>query len=180
MVTLRNPNEVVARTVVASEQLFVGAVCRLIQGTAKGEPCQVRLATAADIAAAAYSWAADVLTAPVAKLGIVTWVPDDDMAVDYVINPITKEITVNTGTDQTVVIPSGSLVTFVYRNPVIGVRKTDVDSTMATNWDSIREGDLLTVEADTGLIKERGAGEFVLGHVHQHDGFELTLDLTAL
>jgi hypothetical protein len=165
MIVIRNPNESRSRTVIASEALETGMIVTAIRGTAKGEPLQVRKATAADLA--------DVNL----KKGIVDFIPDSDEAIDMIIDPLTKQLTVNTGIDSTALIPAGSQCVQWTEKPVVGYSRFSVDPSIVTAWNTIREPDLISVGADA---RPATGGADVVGRVEQHDGFEISVEFHTL
>jgi hypothetical protein len=164
MVTIRNANMCDARTVVATAGLKAGMVVKLTQGTAKGEPCQVALCSTADLA--------DVTLVK----GIVTYIQDNDLAVNFILNPANEVLTVNTGSDEVLSIPTGALCVFWYNSPVLGAHSSALDASI--NMATIREGAKVAATGVTGLIAlytGAGATASYLGTVYQHEGAELTI-----
>lgn len=169
MVTIRNANMCDARTVVATAGLKTGMVVKLVAGTAKGEPCQVSVPSVADLA-----------DATLVK-GVLTYVPDNDLAVEFILNPANEVLTLNTGVDEVLNIPTGALCVFWMNSPVVGLHSAIMDASivMAT----IREGAKVACTAGSGLIGlYTGAGNFAtyLGTVYQHEGAELTIICNAI
>lgn len=173
MITIRNPNEARARTVVAGEDLEVGMFVKLVQGAAKGDPPKVMKVAEADIADA------EVM------VGIVDFIPDDDLAVDYNIDT-NQNLTVNTGSDNTFKVPSGSLCVFWYGQPIVGFAKSAVDPTYQASFDAAREADVLAIDSDTAKLAAYDASavdttrDEVVGVLYQHEGAEITVLLKAL
>lgn len=166
-VTIRNPKQAHARTVIASEAMEVGMAVTLIQGTAKGEPCQVRKATAADLA-----------DATLVK-GIVTYVPDNDLAVGFIIDPTDEGLTKNTESDNTYEIPAAAHCVFWYNKPVVGFHQNAVDAALTVS--STREGTKLAFDGDSSKLTAYASGQtdgrqIYLGTALQNeDGVELTV-----
>lgn len=170
MIVIRNPNEARSRTVIASEALETGMVVVAIRGTAKGEPLQVRKATAADIGNANL------------KKGIVDYIPEyTDTVSDFIVNPVTKQLSVNTGEGSTAKIPAGAQCVQWTEKPVVGYSRFSVDTSIVNAWNTIREPDLVTVGANARPATSTGAvGEAVVGRVEQHDGFEISVEFHTL
>lgn len=171
MITIRNPNEARARTVVASEALEVGMIVRVIQGTAKGEPWQVRKAVVADL---------DDLGV---KIGVVDFIPDSDLTIDYIIDPVTKALSLNTGDDNSYKIPSGSLCVIWTEKPIVGYLKPALSAEGQSEFATAREADLVTlVDASSkpGFYDAAGGTEdtSVIGMIYQHDGPEISIEFT--
>lgn len=164
MVTIRNANMCDGRTVVAGAGLKSGMVVKLIQGTAKGEPCQVGVASTADLA-----------DATLVK-GILTYVPDNDLAVEFILTPSSQALALNTGSDDVLTIPTGALCVFWTNSPVVGLHTTALDASV--NMTTIREGAKMAAVGATGFIAlYTGATTTAsyLGTVYQHEGAELTI-----
>jgi hypothetical protein len=169
MVTIRNANMCDARTVVATAGLKTGMVVKLTQGTAKGEPCQVAIPSVADLA-----------DATLVK-GIVTYVQDNDLAVEFILNPANEVLTLNTGVDEVLNIPTGAVCVFWMNAPVVGLHPAVLDASIVMG--TIREGAKVACTAGSGLIGlYTGAGNFAsyLGTVYQHEGAELTIICNAI
>lgn len=174
MITIRNPMQCQSLTVEAGEALVVGQLVKLVQGTAAGDPPKV-----------VSPLAADYKDATVQK-GIVYFVPDDDEAVDYIVDPNTKALTVNTGTDGVTAIASGKLCTFWFDKPIVGITADGISSeagvalTMAT-----REGSKIAINTGDHLFDDYDAADTdvsdtFMGTVIATDGAELTIYLSAL
>jgi phosphatidate phosphatase APP1 len=172
MITVRNPTAAHALTVVTSVAMEVGQIAALIQGTAAGEPVQVRIATAADLD-----------DATIVK-GVVDFILDDDLAVDYIKNPATGARSVNTGSDGTQAIPAGAAVAFWYNKPIIGFAEEDVDDTLDIT--AVREGAKVAALAASGKLVAYNAAavntgaENYLGTIYRNEGPEITVLLNAL
>lgn len=172
MITIRNPNEARARTVVADTALEVGQFVRMIQGAAKGDPVKVRAAVAAD------------LTDVTAVLGIVDFVPDNDLAVDFILNPVNRALSQNTGDDNTYVIPAGSLCVMWHDKPIVGFHSLAVDASLqGAAFTNAREGAAVAMKEGTSKVALYASGDLtvdvVQGIIYQHEGAELTVMFTA-
>lgn len=173
MITIRNPNEARSRTVIANAALEVGQFVKLIENTTAGDPPKV--AAVAE---------ADVTDVEVIK-GLVFYIPDDDLAVDYILDPTDSSFTKNTGDDNTYVIPSGALCNFWYFEPIVGFSADTVDAGVG-DFANITAGTLVAIETATsklGLFDATGVDtsrDVVVGYVYTNDGAELTVVLSAL
>lgn len=173
MITIRNPKQCQSLTVVAGAALKVGQLVKLVQGTAAGEPPQVIAPIAAD-------YKDETL-----QLGIVYFVPDDDEAVDFIVDPNDGSLTVNTGADGVTDIASGSLCTFWFDKPIVGVTadglSADASATIAI---TSREGVKVAFNTNDHLPDVYGAtldvNDTFMGTVYQNDGAELTILFSEL
>lgn len=174
MFFIRNPNQARSLTVVAGEELLNGALVKLVQGEAIGEPPKVVLADEADFD-----------DDEVIK-GVVQYVPDNDLAVDQIINPGTQALTLNTGADNTVVIPEGAQCAFWYDKPICGYHEALVDSSLDVS--TVREPALVTFDSgndnklalfDTGGTPDP-ARDVVFGYVYRNDYPEITVVLDRI
>jgi hypothetical protein len=167
LVQVRNPSMAHNRTVFAKVALKNGMVVKLVAGTAKGEPCQVDKITKADLAD------------PSVVKGFVTYIPDDDLAVDFILNPTNSSLSINAGIDNTLDIPAGAACVFWYNKPVIGLHPSAMDASI--DMATIREGDKVAVNAANGKIgllvdtaTDANRDEY-FGTVYEHEGAELTI-----
>jgi len=161
-------------TVVAGAALKVGQLVKLVQGTATGEPPQVTAATTGD-------YKDDTIVK-----GIVYFVPDDDEAVDWIIDPNDSSLTVNTGADNTTDIASGSLCTFWFDKPIVGFTvdslSADASATIAI---TAREGVKIAFNTNDHLIDVYNAAstdvvDTYRGTVYRNEGAEVTVLFDAL
>lgn len=175
MITVRNPTDASALTVIASEAMEVGMLVAVIQGTAKGEPVQVRKAVEADIE-----------DATVLK-GIVDFIPDDDLAVDFLIDPTaagtSSFLATNTESDNTRTIPAESACVLWYNKPIIGFHSSAVDA--ALDFSVVREPAKLAFDpASSKLTNYDPAGtlgtQIFFGTLYRHEGPEITVVFTEL
>lgn len=175
MIHVRNPTDARAETVVASEALEVGQLVAVIQGTAKGEPVQVRAATVADIQ-----------DDTVVK-GIVDYIPDNDLAVDFIIDPTAAGssgfLALNTEDDNTTDIPSGAACVMWHGRPVVAFDANSVDA--ALDLGAIREGAKLAFDGDSAKLAAYNGGgvdgtEVFMGVLYRHEGPEITVLFTGL
>lgn len=170
-VIVRNPKVAHARTVIAGEALNVGEVVVMVQGTAIGEPPQVRKPTVAELG-----------DATVVK-GIVTFVPDNDLAVGFILDPADEGLSQNTGSDNVHVIASGKHCVMWYGKPVIGFSQAAV--TAALTVSSTREGAKVAFIAATGKLAAYNAAgtdgtQHYKGTVYMNEGAEITVLFDAL
>jgi hypothetical protein len=169
LVQIRNPEMAHNRAAIAKVALKNGMVVKLVQGTAKGEPCQVDKVVSADLS-----------DASIVK-GIVTWVPDNDLTVDFILTPANETLTLSTDTDNNTDIAAGTPVLFWYNKPVVGLHSSMVDASI--NFATVREGDKIAVKETTSVIGLYNSGDTTLdvavGVVYQHEGAELTILLSA-
>jgi hypothetical protein len=166
LVTIRNPEMAHNRTVVAKVALKNGMVAKLVQGTAKGEPCQVDKFASADLS-----------DASIVK-GIVTFVPDNDLTVDFILNPANEALTLNTGADDNSTdIAAGSLCVFWYNKPLVGYHSSMVDASLV--FSTAREGDKIAVKETTAIVGAYNSGDTSLdvavGTIYEHEGAEVTI-----
>ncbi len=172
LVTISNPEMAHNRTVIANADIPIGSICKLMQAANVGDPCKVAVANEAALE-----------DATIMK-GIVTYVADNDLSVDFIINPANEALTVNTESDKTTVIPSGSLCLFWYNKPVVRVHQSVVHSTI--DFDTVREGAKIGVEQTNGklaLYVAPGGGvtaDHFIGTLYEHEGAEITIILSAL
>lgn len=166
MITVRNPEDAHARTVFAGEDLEVGMVVKLVQGTNRGDPCSVVKPDAAD------------LKDPNILLGIVDYHVDDDLAVDFQRNVQTQALTRNEDGDNTYEIPKDSPCVIWYNCPVIGFHRSTVDASLAALFDTVREGTLVDFAASAKLAvfdADPEEGNVAKGVLYEHEGAELTV-----
>lgn len=165
MVTIRNPKAAQARTVVAGEALRVGMVVKLVQGAAIGDPPKVMKVAEADLANA------NLL------LGVVTYIPDNDLTVPFILDPTDRSLTENTGEDGAMAIPVGANCVLWYDKPVIGFHQIAVDASLTVA--TAREGALIAVKETTSLIAAYNAGDTSVDHavgvIYQNEGAEITV-----
>lgn len=173
MITIRNPKQCQSLTVVAGAALKVGQLVKLVQGTASGEPPQVTTPAAADYKDA------DVF------LGVVYYVPDDDEAVDFVIDTNDSSLTVNTDADNTTDIASGEECTFWFDKPIIGFTEDSLSAdASATIAITDREGAAVCFNTNDALLDLAGAtldvNDVTQGMIYRNEGAELTVLLANL
>jgi hypothetical protein len=170
MITMRSPKKHEARTVIAGEALKVGMFVKLAQGAAIGEVPVVMKATAADQADATK------------LVGIVSYIPDNDLTVPYILTPQTRAIAVNTGEDNATDIPSGALCVFWYDKPIVGFQQAAVHSGMDVS--TVREGTAVAIHDATSTLAVYASGDtardVVVGIVYQNDGEEITVILNKI
>lgn len=172
LVTIRNPESAANRTVVADEALKNGMIVKLVQGAAKGDPCSVAKITSAS----------DLTDASIVK-GIVTFIPDNDLTVDFILDPTNEGLSLNTGADNSTDIPEGALCVFWYNKPVVGIHSAMVDTSLV--YATAREGDVVAVEESNALLAALDSGvgstsSHAVGVIYQHEGAELTILLHLL
>jgi hypothetical protein len=169
LVQIQNPEMAHNRTVVASEALTVGMGVKLVQGTAKGEPCQVSKLTAADMDDATL------------MKGIVTHIQDDDEVVDFIYNPVDASLTLNTGSDNTTNIAAGTNCVFWYGKPVVVLHGSVVDATL--NVATVREGAKVAINTGTSKIGLYNSGapaqDAFIGTVYQTNGTDVQVIVSA-
>lgn len=170
-VTVRNPKVATARTVIAAEALEVGMVVVMVQGTAIGEPVQVRKPSAAELG-----------DATLIK-GVVTYVPDNDLAVGFILDPTDESLAKNTGADNTYAIPSGASCVLWMNKPVIGFHQNAVDAALVVA--TAREGLKVAFDADSAKLAAYASGgidgtQHYKGTVYMNDGAEITVIFDAL
>lgn len=174
MITIRNPKECQSLTVVAGEDLVVGQLVKLVQATASGDPCEVVAPVAADYKDSTV------------ELGIVYFVPDNDEAVDFTVDPSDNTLTVNAGSDNVTDIADGSHCTFWFDKPIIGYTDngftTDAGTTIAL---TTREGTKIAFNTADHLIDvydsaDADGSDTYMGVVYSNDGAELTILFSAL
>ena len=173
MITIRNPMQCQSLTVVAGAALKVGQLVKLVQGTASGEPPQVTTPAAADY------------KDEEVRLGVVYYVPDDDEAVDFIIDPNDSSLTVNTDADNTTDIPSGAECTFWFDKPIIGFTADSLSSdASATIAITDREGASVCFNTNDGLLDLFGitadVNDTYMGAIYRNEGAELTVLLSSL
>jgi len=174
MITIRNPNKCQSLTVVAMSALVNGQLVKLVQAASTGDPAGV-----------ASPLVADYEDATVVK-GIVYYVPDNDQAVDFTVDPNDSSLTVNAGSDNTRTIPSGSLCTFWFDKPIIGYHSSAFTVTAGTAIStSTREGAKVAFNRNDHLLDTYDAADtdesdVFHGVVWSNDGAELTVLFTAL
>ena len=175
MITIRNPKECQSLTVIADSALVVGQLVKLVQAAASGDPCEV-----ADI-----SVAADYKDATL-ELGIVYFVPDDDEAVDFVIDPNDGSLTVNTDPDNVTDIAAGEHCTFWFDKPIVAYTDNgftaDGGATIAL---TTREGAKIAFNTTDNLLDIHDAADtdvsdVYMGIVYRNDGAELTVYFSTL
>lgn len=176
MIELRNPNEIRSRTRKAAEAMEVGCIVRQVAPAKAGETLEVRKVTQADL---------DAVNGGDKKviLGMVNYIPDNNLAVSYKIDPVTQRLTLNGDEDGKMKIPAGAFVEFWRLQPVVGVRKEDVGPELVAAWASAKEGDVITVRTDTAKLEKFDAAaatpaDTVVGYVERVDGFALTINIT--
>lgn len=174
MITIRNPKKCQSLTVVAMADLTVGQLVKLVQADASGDPAGVNDPIAADYKDATI------------EKGIVYFVPDDDEAVDFVVDPNDNSLTVNAGTDGVTAISTGDLCTFWFDKPIVGYHSsgftTDAGATIAT---TTREGAKIAFNTADHLIDiydaaDTDGSDTYMGTVISNDGAELTILFSAL
>ena len=174
MITIRNPKECQSLTVIADAALVVGQLVKLVQAAAIGDPCEV---ASPDVA--------DYKDATVEK-GIVYFVPDDDEAVDFIVDPNDGSLTVNTGSDNVTVIPAGAHCTFWFGRPIVGYTAngftTEAGAIIAL---TTREGTKIAFNTTDHLIDTYDAADtddtdVYQGIVYRNDGAELTIYFSQL
>lgn len=174
MITIRNPKQCQSLTVVASETLVVGQLVKLVQATASGDPCEVAAPIAADYKDATI------------ELGIVYFVPDNDEAVDFIVDSNDNSLTVNAGTDNVTAIAAGDHCTFWFDKPIIAYTDAgftaDVGATIAL---TTREGAKIAFNTADHLIDvydaaDTDGSDTYMGTVYANDGAELTILFSAL
>lgn len=174
MITIRNPKKCQSLTVVAMEELVVGQLVKLVQADASGDPAGVTSPQSADY------------EDTTVEKGIVYFVPDDDEAVDFIVDPNDGSLTVNTGTDGVLTIPDGSLCTFWFDKPIVGYHSSSFtgegDSVLAT---TTREGTKIAFNRadhlpDTYDVSDTDGSDVYHGVVWTNDGAELTILFSAL
>lgn len=175
MVTIRNPNEARARTVVAGEALENGMFVKLVQGAVKGDPPKVMKITSK----------AEMNDATLIK-GVVMYIPDNDLTTDFVMTNLDPQYpanVLNTGADSAHKIPLGANCVLWMDKPIFGFHKLALDAGAAAGFDSIREGDKVAVHVDSAkLTLHDGADvkrDVYVGTVYQHEGAEITVLLQA-
>lgn len=139
MFWIRNALRAQSLTGIAGEAMEVGMLVKFVQNTATGLEPKVMKALEADY------------DDPDVLKGVVQHIPlDDENRVDYVLNPATQSYTLNTGTDNTHVIASGTKVTVWFDVPIIGVHKFLLDPSL--DLAVAREGDLVTFDSATSKL----------------------------
>lgn len=170
LVTIRNPEMAHNRTVIAKVALKNGMVVKLVQGTAKGEPCQVDKIIAADLS-----------DASIVK-GIVTFVKDDDLTIDFILTPSSEALTLNTESDNSQDIAAGTPCLFWYNKPLVGYHSSVVDASLV--FSTAREGDKIAVKETTSIVGKYASGDTTLdvavGTIYEHEGAEVTILFQAL
>jgi hypothetical protein len=172
MITIRNPRDARAVTVIAAVDLRVGEVALLVQGDSAGEPPKVRKASAAELA-----------DATLIK-GVVDFIVDNDEAVDFTRDPASVgSLALNTGDDNTVIIPAGSACVIWHGHPIIGFHSSAVDASL--DFATAREGLRVAFSSvSSRLVAYNGAGDdgadVYMGTVYQNEGPELTVMLNGL
>jgi hypothetical protein len=173
MVTIRNPNEARARTVFAGEALENGMFVKVVPGDAAGDPPKVvRITTKAELQDAGL------------VKGVVTFIPDNDLAVDFIINPVNYALTLNVGADSAHKIPAGSACVVWMDRPIFGFHPSAVAPALVTGFAAVREGDRMAVDITTGKLTILNSGDVTrdvyVGTVYQHEGAEITVMLQAI
>lgn len=167
MVFIRNPQDCRALTAVAGEAMEVGMLVKLVQGAAIGDVPNVVKAVEADYA-----------DANVIK-GIVMKVQDNDLAVDFIMNPQAQSYTANTGSDGVLAIASGDLVTFWYHKPIVGYHKLAVDTSFQASIATVREMAFVSFDSDTAKLSAYNSGDTTedvrFGFVYRNDNPEVTV-----
>lgn len=174
MITIRNPKECQSVTVLAGEDLVVGQLVKLVQAAASGDPCAVVSPLVADYKDATV------------ELGIVYFVPDNDEAVDFIVDPNDNSLVVNIGGDNVTEIPSGSHCTFWFDKPIVAYTDNgftgEAGATIAL---TTREGTKIAFNTTDHLIDTYDAADtddtdVYMGTVYANDGAELTILFSAL
>ena len=174
MITIRNPKQCQSLTVIADAALKVGQLVKLIQAASSGDPCEV-----------SSPLAADYKDATVEK-GIVYFVPDDDEAVDFVVDPNDNSLTVNTDADNVTDIPAGAHCTFWFDKPIVAYTEhgftADAGSTLAV---TTREGTKMAFNTTDHLLDTYDGADLDVSDVYQgvlyrNDGAELTVYFSQL
>lgn len=175
MITIRNPKQCQSLTVIADSALVNGQLVKLVQAAASGDPCEV-----ADITVVA-----DYKDATL-ELGIVYFVPDDDEAVDFVVDPNDGSLTVNTDADNVTAIAAGDHCTFWFDKPIVAYTDAgftaDAGSTLAL---TTREGTKIAFNTSDNLLDtydgaDVNVSDVYMGTVYRNDGAELTVYFSAL
>jgi hypothetical protein len=168
LVTIRNPEMAHNRTVIADEALKNGMVVKLVQGD-KGDPCHVAKITAA----------ADLTDSTIVK-GIVTFVADNDLTVDFILDPTNEALSLNTDSDNSTDIAEGALCVFWYNKPLVGYHSLSpaVDTTL--DFSTAREADVVAVEESNSKVAALDTGmsstsSHAVGMIYEHEGAELTI-----
>lgn len=174
MITIRNPKECQSLTVIADAALVVGQLVKLVQAASSGDPCEVASPLVADY------------TDATIELGIVYFVPDDDEAADYIVDPNDGSLTVNTDPDNVTAIAAGDHCTFWFDKPIVAYTSNgftaDVASVLAL---TTREGTKIAFNTSDHLIDTHDAADTnvsdtYVGTVYRNDGAELTILFSAL
>lgn len=174
MITIRNPLLCQSITVIASATLVVGQLVKLIEGTAAGEPPQVAAASDADYKDATI------------RKGVLYFVPDNDEAVDFVVDPNDNSLTVNTDADNTYAIAEGDHCTFWFDSPIIAYHSSSFTSASGTTIAvTTREGAKVAFNTEDDLLDIYDSGDSdgsdtYQGTVIANDGAELTVLLSSL
>jgi hypothetical protein len=171
MIHVRNPLKATAFSVFAGEELVPGMVVKFAQNAQGLEPLVVRAVEA------------DMDDDTVIK-GVVNFVPDDSLAVDYILDPTQSSLTLNTGADGMNTIPLDAQCVIWVNRPVIGFDEHSVD--VLLDLDTAREGDkvafnsataLLAPLVDTGTDPNR---DVFVGTIYRNEGPEITVILHAI
>jgi len=175
MITIRNPKECQALTVIAEQALTVGQLVKLIQSTGSiGDPCMVDAPLVADYKDTTI------------ELGVVYFVPDDDEAVDFIVNSNNNSLTVNTDPDNVTVIPAGAHCTFWFDRPIIGYTANGFSASAGVDMAlTAREGSKIAFNTNDHLLDiynaaDTDVSDVYMGVVYRNDGAELTVLFSAL
>jgi hypothetical protein len=170
MITFRSPKKHEARSVIANTALRVGQFVVLMQGDAEGELPKVRKVVLAD------------LTDPTKMIGLVSYIPENDLTTPYILNPVSRSLTVNEGEDGAMNIPQGALCVFWYSKPIVGFPQVAVDASLVI--DTVREPTALAIDTDSAKLAPYDSANAkrnkVIGYVYMNDGAEITAILTGL
>jgi hypothetical protein len=143
---------------------------KLVQGDNLGDPPKVIKPLLADY------------TSGEVALGIVYFVADDDLAVDFILDPTDSSLTLNTGSDAAHLIADGDPCTFWYDGVVAGYHSDLLDASLDVT--TAREAQAVAFDVanaklgdyDSGATNER---DTLFGYVYMNEGVELTVMFTA-
>ncbi len=175
MITIRNPKQCQSLTVIAQQVLIVGQLVKLIQSTGPlGDPCMVDDPETADYKDATL------------ELGIVYFVPDDDEAVDFVVDSNDNSLTVNVDPDNVTAIAAGDHCTFWFDKPIVAYHPsgftTDAGTVLVV---TTREGTPMAFNTsdhllDTFDVADTDVSDVYMGTLYRNDGNELTVLFSTL